>query len=186
MIESGEPPDEVLAAAALQGDEEAFIQLALRYRPMISSLAARFFPLPSERDDATQEILIHAWNKLPRYRERGTFGAWLKQVSARRCLDLIRTRSRRPIFTEMPEDWDVDQTAGSSADVAEDPRVELLQQALQRLEPSDQMAISFAELEGRSMQETAELMQWSISKTKVRLYRARQKLKEWIQIYEKS
>jgi RNA polymerase sigma-70 factor (ECF subfamily) len=57
---------------------------------------------------------------------------------------------------------------------------ELLAWALGQLTPKDRMAITLIHLEGRSVKEAADLLGWSPANVKVRIFRARRKLRKII------
>jgi RNA polymerase sigma-70 factor (ECF subfamily) len=96
-----------LARAALDGDEAAFALLAQRSRTNIQRLCVRFVG-PGEADDAAQEALIRAWQRLHTYEGRSSFESWLAAIARRTCIDLLRRRRRTPEpRAEMSERADV-------------------------------------------------------------------------------
>ena len=56
--------------------------------------------------------------------------------------------------------------------------VELLGRALHRLSPEDRMALEMVYLDGLSGKEAAVLLGWSVANVKIRLFRARKKLRK--------
>ncbi|MDO4671074.1 MAG: sigma-70 family RNA polymerase sigma factor [Aerococcus sp.] len=76
------------------GDEREalFVELLVRFRPLVRSYYRRFYNLQFEQDDFEQEMSICMWAALRTYKaERNvTFGAYLSIRLYRRCLDLFR------------------------------------------------------------------------------------------------
>ncbi|MDQ2689939.1 MAG: hypothetical protein M3Y29_06670, partial [Chloroflexota bacterium] len=71
---------EELVRRARDGDHGAFDALV---RPQIERLYGLAGLLLSDRtraEDAVQEALLRAWRDLPKLREAGKFGAWLRRL----------------------------------------------------------------------------------------------------------
>src|SRR5262249_51385065 len=49
----------------------------------------------SEADDAVQETMLRAWRASADFAGRSSVRAWLYQIAANTCLDLLRGRERR-------------------------------------------------------------------------------------------
>lgn len=45
--------------------------------------------------DLTQDTFVAAWTQLPRLREPGAFGAWLRRICVNRCRNALRAQRRR-------------------------------------------------------------------------------------------
>ncbi len=75
------------------GDSAAFAEVVRSHTPLVRSLAARFFTGEFEREEAMQEVWVHAWRNrtsldLGRVE---SFSGWLAVLARRRCLDLLRS-----------------------------------------------------------------------------------------------
>jgi RNA polymerase sigma factor (sigma-70 family) len=46
--------------------------------------------------DVTQETFVSAWQQLPKLRDSGAFGPWLRRICVNRSRNWLRTRGRRP------------------------------------------------------------------------------------------
>ena len=47
-------------------------------------------------DDAIQETLLRAWNRIGSLRDETAFDAWLMRILVNECKDILRRRARRP------------------------------------------------------------------------------------------
>ena len=168
-----EPTDERLIQSTRAGDDEAFAALVGRYRRKIFGIAARFARNDHELDDLAQEIFVKAYRHLDSYRGTAPFEHWLARVAVRTCYDALRkTRRDRQ---NVPLD-SVELTATDT--LAPERAREVLNFALDRLDPADRLVITLLELEEYAFREIAELTGWSESNVKVRAFRARAALKK--------
>ena len=46
--------------------------------------------------DVTQETFVSAWQQLPKLRDAGAFGPWLRRICVNRSRNWLRSRGRRP------------------------------------------------------------------------------------------
>jgi RNA polymerase sigma-70 factor (TIGR02960 family) len=92
-----------LLTRARAGDGEAFRQLVDPYRREIQVHCYRILGSVQDAEDALQDTLLSAWNGLARFEGRASVRTWLYRVATSRCLDALRSESRRPpMSTPMP------------------------------------------------------------------------------------
>jgi RNA polymerase sigma-70 factor (TIGR02960 family) len=82
------------------GDEQAFSELVGRYRRELQVHCYRILGSALDAEDALQETLLAAWQGLSGFEGRSSVRVWLFQIATRRCLNALRSASRRP-----PMDW---------------------------------------------------------------------------------
>ena len=74
----------------------------------------------SEADDAVQETMLRAWRASANFAGRSSVRAWLYQIAANTCLDLLRGRERRGrLGQRLQASAEVSTVQPSSADPAE-------------------------------------------------------------------
>lgn len=81
-----------LVDRAQEGDKDAFTQLAAMSADRAYALAYRILREPSAAEDATQQALLTAWQRLPTLREPARFEAWLYRILVNACRDEQRRR----------------------------------------------------------------------------------------------
>src|SRR4051794_26481362 len=81
--------------AARRGDLAAFNWLVLRYQTRGYNLCYRMLSDPDEAADATQETFLSAYRAIGRFKG-GQFRAWVLRIASNACLDMLRSRKRRP------------------------------------------------------------------------------------------
>ncbi len=82
--------DAELVKTCLKGQKEAFGQLIRRYEKSVRAVALRILGDFHRSEDATQEVFIKAWNKLPSLRKPALFGPWVTKIAKRQALDIAK------------------------------------------------------------------------------------------------
>jgi RNA polymerase sigma-70 factor (ECF subfamily) len=89
---------------ARAGDGEAFRQLVDPYRRELQVHCYRILGSVQDAEDALQDTLLAAWRGLAGFEERASVRTWLYRVATSRCLDALRSASRRPpVNTPIPD-----------------------------------------------------------------------------------
>ena len=81
---------------AQAGDEQAFGELVGRYRRELQVHCYRILGSALDAEDALQETLLAAWQGLAGFEGRSSLRVWLFRIATRRCLNALRSASRRP------------------------------------------------------------------------------------------
>jgi RNA polymerase sigma-70 factor (TIGR02960 family) len=85
-----------LVGRARAGDEQAFSELVAPYRRELQAHCYRILGSAMDAEDALQETLLAAWQGLAGFEGRSSVRVWLFQIATRRCLNALRSASRRP------------------------------------------------------------------------------------------
>ncbi len=81
-----------LIVRAQAGDATAAEQLVHTYHPLIYRLAISMLDDPAEADEATQEALISAIDRLDSFRGEASFSTWLYAIALNECRGRLRKR----------------------------------------------------------------------------------------------
>ena len=85
-----------LMARARSGDGEAFRELIAPHRRELMVHCYRILGSTQDAEDALQETMLSAWRGLPGFEERSSVRTWLYRIATNRCLNALRSGSRRP------------------------------------------------------------------------------------------
>jgi RNA polymerase sigma-70 factor (ECF subfamily) len=140
-----------LIARAKAGDGEAFRQLTDPYRRELQVHCYRILGSLQDAEDALQDTLLAAWRGLPGFEERGSIGTWLYRVATNRCLNALRSASRRPRAGWRVPDVEPPEPARRGEVVWLEPYPDLLLEGLPdhapgpeaRLESSEAISLAF-------------------------------------------
>ena len=176
----------------VEGHADLFEILIQRYQPKVFATARKYARRESEVEDIAQEIFIKAFQNLGKYRGEAPFQHWLMRIAVRTCYDFLRRhqRNRESNFSEITEeDTDfLDRYVSDSLsdDLHADAVRTLIHDILERLPAPLRMVITLQSIEGKSVQEIADLTGWSITNVKVRAYRARKEMRKMFDKIDKS
>lgn len=124
---------------------------------------------PALAEDAAQEALLRGFRALDGYRHQTSFAAWMRVIALRAAIDLVR---RRRVEVPIAEN--------SLPNLSEEKRhldADLLREALAALSPLDRELILAREVEGEADCEIARRFDMTVTGVRVRIHRARRKLK---------
>ena len=88
MVTATETPDEELVRDAQSGSREATDLLLTRHEPWVFNLAVRMLLRHADAEDATQEVLLKAFQALPTFRGGCQFRTWLYRIAVNHILNI--------------------------------------------------------------------------------------------------
>ncbi|HEY2805363.1 MAG TPA: RNA polymerase sigma factor [Gemmatimonadales bacterium] len=170
MTEAG---DGAIVRQVLDGDTEAFGILVERYRIEFGRVAEAMLGDRDAAEDVLQESFISAYRSLGRCRDPERFKSWAFRIVTNRCRDLLRKRPAISIdLVEVPAKEAADMPAEDSELAAQ------LERAMSRLTPEQREVFVMKEVEGRSYEEMAELLDLKIDALRMRVMRAKTVLRK--------
>jgi RNA polymerase sigma-70 factor, ECF subfamily len=178
-----EPPPEVsaneLAVRAQRGDQAAYSDLAIRYRPrLLRALRHRLGGSYADAEDVAQEALTAAWQRISTFNPRYQFTTWLYTIAFRLATDFHR-RGRRhdhERISAASEIVDIHQRPADQMVASREDSTNLWSTASQELVPAQFTALWLRYGEGLSVGETAEVLGKTKVGVRVLLHRARLRL----------
>lgn len=176
-------PDPVLAmlvAAARAGDREAFDELVRRTHVATYTLALRLMGDPEDACDVVQEAYLRAFRGIRRFRGDAAFATWMYRITANCAATHLGRRRRHRHDVLEPEAVvvdarpEVDPVVRHEAGVLRD-RVE---EALMALPPRLRQVVVLRDVYDLTHEAIAAELGISETAAKVRLHRARRKLRD--------
>ncbi len=169
----------VLVDAARDGDKAAFEELVRQTYQATYTLALRLTSNEEDARDVVQETYLRAFRGLKSYRGEAQFTTWLYRITANCSSTYLQTRSRhrhdhldeRPDVADPHHDADVEAQLGA-ADLRE-----RLDAALVDLPPRLRAVVVLRDVYDLPHEAIASELGISVSAAKVRLHRARHKLR---------
>ncbi len=179
-----------IASRVLSGDVNAFEEIIRRYEGEVAKIVSRRIP-SCDIEDVSQEIFIAVFNSLSKLGEPpSNFEGWIRKIAINQCVNYWRQREKdkETNFTEIGDEHiKVLETVSSTFQEDTLEKLtgreeallnELLDWALSKLSPIDRMIIELVFFEERGQKEVASLLGITVGSLKVRLFRAKRKLKK--------
>jgi RNA polymerase sigma-70 factor, ECF subfamily len=165
--------DEELMRQITAGRQEALGPLHARYASLICGVAARSLDRAAA-EEISQEVFLAVWRHAASFDPtRGTFRAWVLQITRRSVLNELRSRDRRPRTTAQSNSAGGDLLPDPGPDPAEsvwrEHRRAVVREAVQALPPPQREALSLAFLEDLTNEQVADYLNLPLGTTKSRI-----------------
>ncbi len=180
MIHTGLTDTEIIARV-LQGEQGLFSLLVERYRNYVFTLVMRFTGNREDAEEIAQDIFVKAYRSLADFRGASKFSTWLYTIMHNTCISFLRKKKVATISidgTNTPVQLE-NYGSGSRANPLEQKSKHLLvNEAIGLLSPDDRQVISLFYKGEQSLDEIGRIMGLEPNTVKVKLHRARTRLKE--------
>lgn len=170
------PP--ALIEACRHGERAALSRVFRRESPFLERVLFRVVGPSSDLEDLLQQTLEHAIRAFPAFRGEASVRTWLTRIAVRTALHHLKHPAQRRRAALEVIEGGLSEVANSRPAHEVDARAKLrvLYEHLGKLDPKHHTAFVLYQVEGRSMEEVAALMDSGVSTTKSRVMWARRKL----------
>ena len=166
-----------------KGDARAFDEILTKYQDRIYSFLYRLCGCPEGAADVAQETFLNAFRYLNDFRGEASLKNWLYKIATNSCYKFKRKRKDEPDFNlsldqflpheDEPKLEIADESMAPEGEVLNGELSDLIEQAVRKLPKKYRLVIVLRDMEGLSGEETAEVLDISLSAVKSRLHRAR-------------
>ena len=192
-----EVPTEAEAVAAAASKRALFEEQALPFMDQLYAAAMRMTRNPSDAADLVQETFVKAFQAFGQFQQGTNLKAWLYRIQTNTFINSYRKKQREPYQGTIDEleDWQFggaeSLTQGRSTRSAEAEAIDHLpdsavKDALQSIPEDFRLAVYFADVEGFSYQEIADIMKTPVGTVMSRLHRGRRLLRERLADYARD
>lgn len=175
MERAAEPSDGAVVRAVLSGDVEQYAVLVRRYRDRYARYASRMLGSVDAAEDAVQDALIRAYDRLGQCRDPENFAGWFFLILRNRCY-AERRRHKSVDVLERAADVPASETTHASLERSEQLRS--LEHALVQLTPEQREVFVLKHVEELSYDEIAARVGTGVPALKMRMHRAYDRLRD--------
>lgn len=164
-------------------DEEALRRVLADHQQRIYQLALRITGSAEDAEEVTQDTFLRLLDSLEQFEGRARLGTWVYKLGLNLALMRRRSLGRRPeqAWADPMAGFDADghhlnpvgRWRGAVLDAEREQTRRLVREAIAEMPADYQSVLVLADIEGRSRQEIAELLELSVPAVKSRLHRAR-------------
>lgn len=183
---------DTITEVARDGDRREFDTLVERYHKQAYNIAYRMAGNHADAEDLTQEAFIRAFRFFGQYRRELPFDSWLYKIMSNVFIDRLRRRPKAnirsldaPVVTQEGEaQFDVADPCDGPEDVVLSREMDVrIQAALETLPEAFRITVIYADIEGLSYEEIADVTRTNIGTVRSRLHRGRRLLRDKLKKY---
>jgi RNA polymerase sigma-70 factor (ECF subfamily) len=179
-----ESPEAEVIRRCQGGDEAAFRQIVEQHRSKVFSIIYGIVRNRNDAEDIAQQVFAKIYFSIKGFDFRSSLSTWIYKIAVNECYDYLRKQKVRKLVYESDLGEDDARTMENSEMAAErrpsaahrTERRDYLMKLLSKVTEEERVLLIQKEVEGRTVQELAEITGLNENTIKVKLFRARQKL----------
>ena len=189
------PTDHALLEATRTGDEEAFAELVGRYRKQITSYIYRMTNDYEGAVDLAQETFVRVYRAAARYQTNYAFSTYIYRIATNLAISELRRRKRRRLvsltgFFQTPDGGGEthefnppDTRPLQDVALVDEERRTAVARAIATLPDKYRAPLVLRDVEGKSYEEIARILEMNEGTVKSRISRARSFLRDKLKAY---
>jgi len=173
--------DSEIISKVLSGDQQAYAELVSRYQNYVFTLAFRFMKNREDAEEVSQDIFVKAYRALADFKGSSKFSTWLYTIVNNTCITFLRKKKLQTYSLDKEGVFEAadSQDSGMRANLVEQKsRQNMVNQAIAMLNPDDAEIITLFYKSEQSLEEISQILGVEVNTAKVRLHRARARLKD--------
>jgi RNA polymerase sigma-70 factor (ECF subfamily) len=165
----------------LKGEQAIFAILVQRYQQYVFTLVHRFTDSREDAEEISQDIFVKAYRSLADFRGDSKFSTWLYTVVRTSCITFLR--KKKLDITSIDNERTAIQLENRESrfkanTIEQKSRHAMVNEAIRLLSPDDSQLITLFYKGEQSLEEIGKIMGLEPNTVKVKLHRARNRLKE--------
>lgn len=175
-------PDYLVVEKVLEGQTELFEILMRRHNELLFRTIRSYYSEDSDVEDIMQDAYIKAYEKLYQFKNESAFSTWLVRIGINEALQRKR-KQKYHRTTDITQESGILQIADTSIMNPENNTIykestAFIEKAVDTLPPKYKIIFLLREVEGMEISEISASLDLTISNVKVRLFRARNMIKD--------
>jgi len=165
----------------LKGEQNAYAELVNRYQAYVFTLTLRMIKSREDAEEVAQDVFIKAYRSLADFRGESKFSTWLYTITNTTCITFLRKKKLDVHSLDNEKVFEIadSKDSGFRANLVEQKsRVNMVNEAIAMLSPDDAEIITLFYKAEQNLEEISRILRLETNTVKVRLHRARTRLKE--------
>jgi RNA polymerase sigma-70 factor (ECF subfamily) len=163
-----------------------FSQVVERYQNYVFTLVLRFVENREDAEEIAQDVFVKAYRSLADFRGESKFSTWLFTITRTTCISFLRKKklTTQSLDSENTGLQVENKESGFRANIIEQKsRHNMLNEAIRMLGPDDGQVLNLFYKGEQTLDEIGKIMGLDPKTVKVKLHRARQRLKDKMEKY---
>ena len=180
MITTGLTDTEIISRV-LHGEQAAFSLVVKRYQNYVFSLVLRLIENREDAEEVAQDVFVKTYRSLADFRGESKFSTWLFTITRTTCISFLRKKKLNTVsLNDDTTGLQVEnKESGFRANIIEQKsRHDVLNEAIRMLGADDSQVLNLFYKGEQTLEEIGKIMEMDPNTVKVKLYRARQRLKD--------
>lgn len=178
--------DSEIISRVLNGDQQAYAMLVDRYQGYVFTLTLRMIKSREDAEEVAQDVFIKAYKYLSDFRGDSKFSTWLYTIVNNTCITFLRKKKLEVHSLDNEKVFEVadNKDSGIRANMVEQKsKLAMVNNAIKMLNTDDAAIITLFYKGEQTLEEIAGILGVEANAAKVRLHRARARLKEKMETY---
>ena len=173
--------DNEIISRVLQGEQNTYAELVNRYQGYVFTLVLRMIKSREDAEEVAQDVFVKAYRSLADFRGESKFSTWLYTIANTTSITFLRKKKLdvHSLDNEKVFEAADSKDSGFRANLVEQKsRVNMVNEAIAMLSPDDAEIITLFYKAEQNLEEISKILRLETNTVKVRLHRARTRLKE--------
>ena len=173
-----------IISAVLRGNQQAYAEIIKRYKAFVFTLVLRYIKSREDAEELAQDVFVKAYRALADFKGDSKFSTWLYTIVTTTCISFLRKKKLETYSMDNEKVFEniENKDSGLNANqVEQKSRVAMVNNAIALLSPDDAEIVTLFYKGEQTLEEIAQVLGIEANTVKVRLHRARTRLKEKMQ-----
>ncbi len=175
--------DKMLVNEIKAGNQIAFEAMVIKYQPKLLSSLISYTKSIEQDEDLCQKTFIRVWQKINTFRGESALFTWIYRIAinlAKNEFSSSYVKASKKTDSLDDIDYEMPSFTSPEADLIGSQLADKIHSYIQNLDIDIKTAFTLREIDGRSYEEIARIMECPIGTVRSRIFRARQLIVDFI------
>ena len=173
--------DNEIISRVLRGEQSLYADLVKRYQNFVFTITLRYTTSREDAEEIAQDVFVKAYRSLADFRGESRFSTWLYTIVTTTCITFLRKKKLQVHSLDNEQVFEAADNIDSgfrANQIEQKSKIQMVNQAIKLLSPDDAKLITLFYKGEQSLEEIGHIMGLEPNTVKVRLHRARHRLKD--------